>query len=214
MIRILVVIGTPLAGTLNHALARAYIDAARAGNAEVDVIDLAVDSVPSHPVQRGTLRMPRDENDLALGSVVEDYITRVEAADHLVFFFPQWWGTTPAALKAWIDAVFVSGFAYQYAAKGRGWVKLLAGRTARIVMTMDSPGVWNRLMYRDAAIAAMKNATLWFCGVKTIGVTRVAEVRHKDTASLTKSITKLGTFGAADAARTPTSRPAKAQVAG
>lgn len=208
MTRILVVIGTPLSDSLNHALAHAYVESARAAGAEVDVIDLAVDPIPPHPEQRGNLRMPRDGNDLPLDPAVADYIARVEHADHLVFLFPQWWGSYPAALKAWVDAVFLSGFAFQYAPTGRGWDKLLKGRTARIVMTMDSPGLWNRLVYRDAAIATLKNATLWYCGVKTIGVSRVASVRYQERAELAQSIAKMGKYGAADAARRHAPRPA------
>ncbi|WP_062210930.1 NAD(P)H-dependent oxidoreductase [Demequina oxidasica] len=213
MTSILVVIGTPVTDSLNHAMAQAYVESAREAGADVDVIDLATDPIPPHPHQRGNLRMPRDGNDLALDPGVGDYIARVESADHLVVLFPQWWGSYPAALKAWVDAVFLSGFAFRYAPTGRGWDKLLKGRTARIVMTMDSPRLWNRLAYRDAAIATLKNATLWYSGIKTIGVTRVGEVRHQDTAALTKAVAKIGNLGAADAKRTPTLRHAGIQVA-
>jgi NAD(P)H dehydrogenase (quinone) len=209
--RILVIIGTPLRDSLNHALAAQYIDAARAGGAHVDVIDLARDSIPAHPTERGHLRTPREgRDDLPLALDVADYIDRVDAADHLVFFFPQWWGTYPAAFKAWIDQVLLSGFAFQYT-DGRAWAKLLKGRTARIVMTMDSPTWWNRLLYRDAAVRAVKTATLWYCGVKTVGTTRIPEVRYRSPERLAGAVTSMVRLGTADARRTPSTTVTRAR---
>lgn len=204
---ILVVIGTPVADSLNHALAGAYVDAARAGGAEVRVVDLARDAVPHHPATRGELRMPRTSADAALPEESEAYITDVEWADHLAFFFPQWWGSYPAALKAYIDRVFLSGFAFRYRERGRLWDKLLTGRTARIVMTMDSPIAWNAWMYRDAAIRTLRTATLGYCGIQVRGVTRLSEVRHRTDTVRGGWVTRSAALGAKDAvAVTPAGR--------
>jgi len=197
--RILVVIGTPLAGTLNHALAHSYADAARTGGAEVRVVDLADDAVPRHPSQRDEVRLPRTEADAPLSPEVAAYVADVEWADHLVFFFPQWWGSYPGALKTWIDRVFLSGFAYRYRPTGRLWDKLLTGRTARIVMTMDSPTFWNAWAYRNAAIRSLRNATLEYCGITVRGVTRLSGVRHRTDADRERWVAGMASFGATDA---------------
>lgn len=197
--RILVVIGTPLAGSLNHALAHSYADAAGAAGADVRLIDLARDAVPPHPTERNEVRHPRTDADVPLDSDVAAYVADVEWADHLVFFFPQWWGSYPAALKTWIDRVFLSGFAYRYRSTGRLWDKLLTGRTARIVMTMDSPRIWNAWVYRNAAIRSLRNATLEFCGIRVRGVTRLAEVRHRSDADRERWIGGMASLGATDA---------------
>lgn len=209
---ILVIIGTPLAGSLNHALAHRYIDAARAGGARVEVIDLAHDPIPDHPRERNHLRAPRSEADVQLDPQVATYMEAVEAADHLVFFFPQWWGGTPAALKAWLDRVLLSGFAYRYRPQGQLWDRLLAGRTARIVMTADSPGWWTRMVYRDAPIRALKKVTLWYCGIRTVGVTRVSEVRHRSPEWLSKTVARMDNLGRADARHTPRTKPTRASA--
>jgi NAD(P)H dehydrogenase (quinone) len=198
--RILVVIGTPLAGSLNHALAHSYADAAHAAGADVRVIDLARDAVPGHPSERNEVRLPRTDADVPLAPDVAAYVADVEWADHLVFFFPQWWGSYPAALKTWIDRVFLSGFAYRYRPTGRLWDKLLTGRTARIVMTMDSPKIWNAWAYRNAAIRSLRNATLEFCGIRVRGVTRLAEVRHRSDADRERWVRGMASLGATDAA--------------
>jgi putative NADPH-quinone reductase len=197
--RILVVIGTPFAGSLNHALAHSYAESARAGGAEVRVIDLAADAVPGHPSQRDEVRLPRTEADVTLAPEVAAYVADVDWADHLVFFFPQWWGSLPGALKNWIDRVFVRGFAYRYRPTGRLWDKLLTGRTARIVMTMDSPSFWNAWVYRDAPIRTLRNATLEYCGVKVRGVTRLSEVRHRSDADRERWVGGMASLGATDA---------------
>lgn len=198
--RVLVVVGTPLADSLNHALARSYAESARVAGADVRVVDLAVDAVPGHPAQRGELRRPRSDADLPLSPEVEAYLADVTWADHLAFFFPQWWGAYPAVLTAWIDRVFVSGFAYRYRDRGRLWDKLLTGRSARIVMTMDSPRSWNAWAYRDAAIRALRNATLEFCGIRVRGVTRLSEVRHRTDAYRARWVGAMASFAATDTA--------------
>ncbi len=207
--RILVVIGTPLAGSLNHALAQSYVDAARTAGADVRVVDLARDAVPGHPSLRDEVRLPRTDADVPLSPDVAGYIADVDWADHLVFFFPQWWGSVPAALKSWIDRVFVRGFAYRYRPTGRLWDKLLTGRTARIVMTMDSPSAWNAWVYRDAPIRTVRNATLEYCGIKVRGVTRLSEVRHRADADRERWVRGMASFGATDAESvTPRAREA------
>lgn len=198
--RILVVVGTPLSGTLIHALTDAYLVGAREAGADVRVIDLARDPIPDHPRARGQLRVPRTDADIPLDPEVARYLDDVRWADHLVILHPQWWGTVPAALKAFIDRVFLSGGTFRYRERSALSERLLAGRTARIVMTMDSPRVWNRLVYRNAAETSLARATLGYCGVKTIGVTRFGSVRFSDDAARGAWLDRLRALGAKDAA--------------
>lgn len=198
--RILVIIGTPLPDTLTHSLAAAYTAAARAGGAEVRVIDLASDPIPDHPRHRDELRAPRTDADRPLAPEVARYLDDVRWADHLVMIHPQWWGTVPAALKSFIDRVFLSGAAFRYREKSPLSDKLLAGRTARIVMTMDSPRLWNRLVYRNAAETSLTRATLGYCGVRTVGVTRFTPVRFSDAPARERWIARMSALGTADAA--------------
>lgn len=199
--RILVVIGTPLPATLTHALAAAYTAEARAHGAEVRVIDLAVDPVPDHPRTRDQLHAPRTEADRPLDPEVARYLDDVRWADHLTIVHPQWWGTAPAALKAFIDRVFLSGATFRYRQGTRTWDRLLKGRTARVVMTMDSPRWWNRIVYRGAAEASLTRATLGYCGVTTVGVTRFTPVRFSDESVRQSWIDRMGTLGRTDATR-------------
>lgn len=198
---ILVVIGTPISNTLNHALAARYVDAATAGGAEVRVIDLARDGIPAHPTHPGEQRTPRAgrPDDTPLDPDVAEYMAAIDRADHIVVFFPQWWGTYPAALKAFIDRLFLPGFAFRYKAWPQ-WERLLTGRTARIVMTMDSPRFWNALVYRNAAETSLTRAIFAYTGIRTRGITRFAQVRNSTAATREKWLSTAERLGVKDAA--------------
>lgn len=205
MSRILVIVGTPIADSLTHALAAEYAKAAADAGADVRTIDLARDPIPAFPTQRGELRMPRDgRDDLPLDPDVARYIDDVMWAEHLAFFYPQWWGTYPAALKSFIDRVFLSGATFRYRPTGKLWDRLLTGRTARVVMTMDSPRAWNALVYRNASETSLTKATLFYCGVRTLGVSRFAEVRHTTEATRAKWLREASRLGARDGSRAST----------
>ena len=112
--RILVIVGTPLPDSLVHALADSSVTGAREAGAEVRVVDLARDEIPGHPTERNELRAPRDTNDRPLDLTVAAYVDSLAWAEHVVFVYPQWWGTYPAALKAFVDRVFLANTAFRY----------------------------------------------------------------------------------------------------
>ncbi|MCC4249783.1 MULTISPECIES: NAD(P)H-dependent oxidoreductase [Microbacterium] len=205
--RILIVIGTPLPDSLVHALAASYAEGASSRGAEIRTIDLARDPIPAHPTLRAALRAPRDETDLPLEPEVARYLDDLLWADHLVIVHPQWWGTYPAALKAFIDRVFLSGAAFRAHPEGRGWDRLLTGRTARIIMTMDSPRWWNRLRYRNAAETSLTRAVLGYCGIRTTGVTRLPEVRLSTEQTRHEWLADVRRAGVSDATAARASEP-------
>ena len=90
-------------------------------------------------------------------------------AEHLVFVYPTWWGTFPALLKGFLDRVMTPGFAFRHVSADR-WDKLLAGRTADLITTMDTPPLIYRLVYRAPGRQALARATLGYCGVRTARV--------------------------------------------
>lgn len=59
--------------------------------------------------------------------------------DHLVVGFPLWWGAEPALLKGLLDRVLLPGFAFKYHRSNVWWDRLLAGRSADVIVTMDTP---------------------------------------------------------------------------
>ena len=51
--------------------------------------------------------------------------------------------------------------------------KLLKGRTARVIATMDSPNWWYRLIHRRAAHRAFVTGTLKFVGISPVQETTI-----------------------------------------
>jgi putative NADPH-quinone reductase/1,4-dihydroxy-2-naphthoate octaprenyltransferase len=88
-------------------------------------------------------------------------------ANHLVFVYPTWWGTFPALLKGFLDRALTPGFAFRHISNSR-WDKLLSGRTADLLTTMDTPPLLYRLIYRSPGRHAMARATLGYCGVRVV----------------------------------------------
>lgn len=172
---VLVVVGHPLAGSFNHAVAHAYAQAAREAGAQVRVLDLAATPFAHDPPTRGALTAHDGTTD-HLEPEVAALVEHVRWADHLVVTHPQWWGTYPAVLTAFLDRALLPGIAFR-ATRGHVPRRLLDGRTARTFMTMDAPRPWNAVVYRDAAGASLGTATLAFCGYRLVGRTTFTSVR-------------------------------------
>jgi len=157
--RVLVILGHPRVDSFCGALAGAYAAGARAAGLKVERLDLAnlvFDPNVRHP-------SPRDqalEPDLARAQAL------IRWADHLVFVYPAWWGTLPALLKGFLDRVLTPGFAFAAGDEDPAtWTKLLKGRSAHLLVTMDTPPWVYRLVYRQPGHQAMRRATLGFCGI-------------------------------------------------
>ncbi|MDQ3597876.1 MAG: NAD(P)H-dependent oxidoreductase, partial [Pseudomonadota bacterium] len=74
----------------------------------------------------------------------------------------------PALMKGFIDRILLSGFAFKYR-KGKAFPdKLLKGRTAHLLVTLDTPAWYYRWFYRMPALHQMRKTTLAFCGIQPI----------------------------------------------
>lgn len=195
--RVLVIVGSPLPQTLARATADAYL-AGLGERAEVRVIDLAHDSIPAHPASTADLRA--SDGLTHLDADIQRYIADVDWAQHVVIAYPQWWGTQPAALKAFIDRVFIARLSFAYD-DGVLPKRLLTGRTARVFMTMDSPRFWNRLVYRNASETSITKAVLEFCGIKVRGVHRFGPVRTSSLSAREAWLARARKAGEKDAER-------------
>lgn len=88
-------------------------------------------------------------------------------ADGLVFIYPIWWFSTPAALKGWIDRVLLNGFAYAFGPEGpKG---LLKHRKALVLTTTGGPeSSYEASNSKEIISRPMTEGTLAFCGVQNI----------------------------------------------
>lgn len=119
----------------------------------------------------------------------------IAVANHLVFVYPTWWGTYPALLKGFFDRVFLPGFAFKYHKSGPLWDKLLKGKTARLIVTMDSPKWYNFFVYRSPGYNSMKRAILEFCGIKPVKISSFATVKSSDDLKRKKWLEEVHELG-------------------
>ncbi|WP_455824228.1 NAD(P)H-dependent oxidoreductase [Pseudomonas graminis] len=156
--RTLVILGHPSRTSFCGALADTYLHAAKNAGHEVRVLSLgemAFDPVLHH----GYTHIQALEPDLLHAQ--SDMLW----ATHLVFVFPVWWGGIPALMKGFIDRTFLPGFAFKYRVGKLFPDKLLHGRTAHLLVTLDTPPWYYRWIYRMPAIHQIRIMTLAFCGI-------------------------------------------------
>lgn len=173
MKNILIINGHPDKESFCAALAERYKKGAVAAGATctlINLIDLDFNPILTFGYRKISILEP----DLI--KVQQDIV----AANLLVFIYPSWWGTYPALLKGFFDRVFLPGFAFKYHTTGPFWDKLLKGKIARLIVTMDSPKWYNFLVYRSPGHNSMKRAILEFCGVKPVRITSFAPLKSSN----------------------------------
>jgi putative NADPH-quinone reductase len=102
----------------------------------------------------------------------------LDACDHAVLAFPMWWGAEPAELKGLIDRLFLPGFTYEFNEGSAFWHKYLEGRSADVLVTMDTPPFFLSLIYRNAIIHRWKKQVLGFCGMKPVRFAAFGPINH------------------------------------
>lgn len=184
MKKTLVILGHPDVNSLCGTLARSYVEAARTAGAEVRELYLA--ELDFDPVLwHGYHRIQPLESDLVAAQ------TLIRWAQHLVFVYPNWWGSMPALLKGFFDRVFLPEFAFRYRENSPFWDKLLTGRSAHLIVTMDTPGWYYRWVYRMPGHNEMKRAILGFCGIRPVRVSQFAVVRNSSRGEREKWIARV-----------------------
>lgn len=191
MKKILVINGNPDKESFCTVLANAYKKGADATGAEcklIHLIDLEFD-----PILRYGYRQ-RTELEPDLLAVQQDILD----SDHLVFVYPTWWGTYPALLKGFIDRVFLPKFAFKYREDSLLWDKLLKGKSARLIVTMDTPKWYYSLIYHNPGHNSMKKGVLKFCGVTPVKVTALGPIKSSSMTTRNQWIHKVEEIGKQD----------------
>lgn len=187
--KILIVLAHPQVKSYGGALAQAYADGAREAGAEVREVKLA--ELTFNPVGMGSLEKP-----LALEPELKQAQSDIQWAEHLVFVYPILWGTIPALLKGFIERVFAPGFAVNFRENSPFWDKLLKGRSARLIVTLNTPPLLYRLLYRRAGHITMKCSILEFCGVAPVKITDIGPVKNASAERREKWIQQVRALGA------------------
>lgn len=185
---ILIINGHPDKKSYCTALANQYRKGAVLSGADCKLINLT--ELEFSPILKYGYRKRTDlEPDLI------EVRKLIQETKHLVFVYPNWWGTIPALLKGFIDRVFLPGFAFEYQEKSPLPKKLLKGKTARLIVTTDTPSWYYSLVYRKPGHNSMKKSILHFCGVKPVKITSLGPIKNSTNLkrkNWLKQIEKLG----------------------
>jgi NAD(P)H dehydrogenase (quinone) len=185
---VLIILGHPQKDSFCAALAEAY--AAGARDAGCEVRTLALGDLDFDPIRRtGYGEAPPLEPDLLRAQ------NDIAWADHLVFAYPNWWGTMPALLKGFIDRVILPGFAFRYRPDSRWWDRLLKGKSAQLLVTMDTPPLWYRWVIGRPGHNQMRRSVLGFCGVKPVKVSQFGPVKTSRPGTRDKWLRKAQMMG-------------------
>ena len=153
-----------------RSLSAALVAETLAGLAEAghttDVIDLATDAF--EPALRADdLRAWRQ--DSAVDPRVLDYQSRLAAAEHLVFIFPTWWMSAPAATKGFLDRVLTPGFAFDEPKPGGALLKRLhALRGVTVLTPMTTPAPLYTLWFGAPAQRMLFRGTFGLIGIRRL----------------------------------------------
>lgn len=189
MKNILIIVGHPDAESYNYALAKAYEQGAKSVR-RINIRDLQFN--PN--LEFGYRKRTELEPDLLAAR--EDILW----ADHLVWVYPVWWGSVPAIMKGFIDRVFLPGFAFQKIEGSMAkWDKLFAGKTARLISTLDQPSWFYRWFYSRPSYNAMKGLVMNFTGVKKVRNTTIGPIRLSSEVFRKKWLVKVEALGRKDA---------------
>ena len=188
MKKVLLILAHPDIDSLSDQLGDKYKEGAEASGADVKVLtirDLHFDPVLYHGYRKPEII----ERDIIKSREL------ISWADHLVFIFPNWWGTYPALFKGFIDKVFWPEFAFRYRKGSTKWDKLLKGKTARVIITMDTPFWYYYFIQGSPGHKAFKNATLKFCGINPVRIKVLTPVRIASAKKIESWLLKIYQLG-------------------
>jgi putative NADPH-quinone reductase len=190
----LVLLGHADPGSFNAALAGAYDRAFREAGGRSTLVTLS--SLSFDPVLRHGFagEQPLEPDLLRLRALFE-------AADHVAWVFPTYWASPPAIVRAVVDRLFLPGWAFRYEAGRALPTQLLAGRSGRVVTTMDSPSWWYSVWHHRAIHGAFVNGTLRFVGFDPVKATPIYRTRALGEAQRAAWVARMATLAREDLSR-------------
>ncbi|WBT39735.1 NAD(P)H-dependent oxidoreductase [Hyphomicrobium sp. DMF-1] len=169
MKRAVIIVGHSRAGTFCEAIGEAYRTGAEAAGHHAQIF--VTSKLAFDPILRGAyVEVQPREPDL------EAAYSALRAADHIVLVFPLWLGTLPAILKGFLERILQPEI-IEPAQTGQ-FVKVLAGKSARVIVTMGMPGWIYRWWFGAHALKMLRRNILEFMGVSPVRSTVIGSVEQ------------------------------------
>lgn len=162
--------GHPLQNSFSGKLAQSYKEGAEKKGAEVQLYFLG--DMKFDPILRNGYSQRQEwEPDLKQAADALFW------ADHWVFVTPLWWGSMTALLRGFIDRVFLPGLMFRFDEKNPLPVQLMKGKSARVLITLDSPYLYYKFIIGNPIEKIFKGGILGFCGVKPVALSYFDQTR-------------------------------------
>jgi len=188
MRQVLIINGHPDKQSYNYALSDAYKKGANKTTAIIDTINISdLDFNPN--LKFGYHQRTELEPDLV------EAIEKIKKAAHIVWIFPMWWYGYPALMKGFIERTFLPGITFEPIEGKALPKKLLKGKTARIIITADTPKWYDYLYMKSPVINQFKKGTLEFCGINPVKVTYIAPLKDSSLNTRNKWLKKVTLLG-------------------
>lgn len=159
--RILVLNGHPGATSLSRHFADTY-----AQNAQDNGRDVRMHHLPDMSFDMD-FGQGSYSSFKTLEPVLETFLADLEWANHFVLSTPMWWGGLPAKLKGLFDRALIPGRTFDTKVTKFGMpTPMLTGKTARVIITSDTPLLLERLMYKRSIMHQTSKQILGFVGIK------------------------------------------------
>tara|TARA_R110001592_G_scaffold16388_3_gene69715 strand:+ start:8200 stop:8817 length:618 start_codon:yes stop_codon:yes gene_type:complete len=187
--KVFVWVAHPKPDSLCGGIADAYQTSAEAVGALVRRMDL-------HAMHFDTAFQGYDANHGALEPDLARWQDNIRWADHILIVHPCWWGTMPAQAKAVFDRALLPGFGFKFTGDGSKWDRLLAGKTADVIMTSDTPPILDTLLYVGSGRRLVKKQILEFCGITPKTIKQFGSVKASSPEKRQGWLNKAGDLGA------------------
>ncbi len=173
---------------LCHTLADAYASGAIDAGHEVRLTMVAQLDFPLLHNQR---EWERGEVPACLRKIQDDILW----AQHLVLVYPLWLGDMPALLKGFLEQVARPGFAFARDRLTPLAKKPLAGRSARVIVTMGMPALVYRWYFRAHSVKSLKRNILRFVGIAPVRETLIGLAGSPDADKIADWVGQMENLG-------------------
>jgi len=130
--KVLLILGHPKPGSLNHAIAERSALVLKELGHEVVFFDLYQEQFdPVLPM--GEENLPEED----IPEFLQIHLRNFKEAGGVVFVHPNWWGGPPAILRGWVDRVVRTNSCYNFTAGGV--VSHVGGKIVQIFSTSNTP---------------------------------------------------------------------------
>lgn len=164
---VLILLGHPDKRSFGGALAQAYEEGARDAGCQVRLMHLADMEFDAAPRGRPA----------GLEPSLEEARERIRGAAHLVLVYPTWLGAMPARMKGFFERVFADDFAFRFAPGARLPERLLKGRSADVLVTMDTPPLAYRWVIGAPGHRMVERAILAPAGIGPVKLSSIGPLK-------------------------------------